>query len=98
MQIGYFLFFFLVVSIALALRLKNKLTRIFSIAAISAFFLAMMIVSVLPTNEVTDGRTVFITSLVFVGIIFTIIVLINVIVGIVGKKKVAGNLEQQKSK
>lgn len=95
MQIGYFLFIFLVVSIALALRLKNKITRIFSIAAISAFFLAMMIVSVLPTSEVTDGRTVFITSLVFAGIIFTIIVLINIITGMIGKKKIAENIEQE---
>jgi len=78
MQIGYFLLLFFIVSMLLVLRFKDVVTRIFSVAAICSFFLVMTLVSVLPATEVTGGRTFFIAAVTLFGIIFTIIVLINV--------------------
>jgi len=91
MKIGYILFLFFVISVSLALRLKNKITRIFTIGAISSFFLAMTFVSVIPATEVTDGRTFFIAFTLVIGSIFTVIALVNIFVGNIGKKKTAKN-------
>ena len=91
MKIGYILFLFFVISVSLALRLKNKVTRIFTIGAVSCFFLAMTFVSVIPATEVTTGRTVFIASVLVIGSIFTVVALVNVFVGNIGKKKTAKN-------
>ena len=62
----------------LALRLKDKVTCIFSVAAICSFFLVMTIVSFIPSTEITEGGTTFIASLVVVGFVFVAVALINV--------------------
>ncbi len=86
MQIGYILLLSFIISMTLVLRIKDSLSRIFSVAAICSFFLIMTIVAVLPITEVTPGRTLFLTSLSLIGIIFIVVVLINILVKNLGKK------------
>jgi len=79
MELGYFILFFLVVTTVLALRIKNKVSRIFLVAAICSFFLVMTVVAVLPDSAITAGYSLFVTSLSLVGFIFVVIVLINIL-------------------
>jgi len=87
MQIGLVILIAFIISMTLVLRIKEKVSRIFSAAAIACFFLAMTIVAVLPSGEVTSGRTTFVASLVVIGFIFVAIVLVNILFQNSGKKK-----------
>ncbi len=78
MQIGLILLLSFIVSMSLTLRLKDKITRIFSVAAICSYFLAMLVMSTLPSTEVTKGYTLFVSSVFLIGIIFTLVALINI--------------------
>ena len=78
MQIGLFLLICFIISMVLALRLKHKVTRIFSVAAICCFFLVASFTALIPSSEVNAGHTTFVASLVVIGIIFVAIVLINI--------------------
>ena len=79
MQMGYILLIFFIISMVLVLKLKDKINRIFLVAAICSFFLVMTIISALPVTEVTKGSTLFITSVSLVGIVFIVIVLVNIL-------------------
>ncbi len=89
MQIGYILFLFLIISVMLALRLKDKVSRIFSVAAICSFFLVMIIVAALPSVDVSSGNSIFVAGVTLVGIVFTVVVLINIFFQNLGKKSKA---------
>lgn len=86
MQIGYILIIFLIISVVLAYRLKSKISRIFSIAAVGSFFLVMVVVAVLPVDEVSSGNSIFIAGLSLVGTVFTVVVLVDIFFQNLGKK------------
>jgi len=95
MQIGYVLLISFIISMVLVLRLKDKVSRIFSVAAICCSFLVMSIVAVLPSTEVTNSRTVFIASVSLAGIVFITIVLINIFFKNVTRKS-PSNIKESK--
>jgi len=87
MSIGYLLFFSFIIAMLLATRLKHKVTRIFATSATAAFFIAMLIVSLIPSTEVSVGSTTLVASLVVIGFVFTVVALVNVFFQNSGKKK-----------
>lgn len=95
MQIGYILFIFLIVSVMLAFRLRDKVSRIFSIAAICSFFLVLIVVAALPAVNTSSGSSVFVAGLTLIGIVFTVVVLINILFQNLGKKSEVAGVDEQ---
>jgi len=75
-----------VVSMILVLRIKDMLNRILSAAAVCSFYLVILLVSVLPSTEVSKTSTFFIASITVAGIIFIVIVLFNILFKTFSKK------------
>ena len=95
MQIGAILLISFIVSMTLVLNIRDKINRIFSVAAICSFFLVITLVAELPETEVTRGSTLFIASVSLVGVVFVVIVLINVLIKNLGKKSENKNDEEK---
>lgn len=94
MTTGLFLLLSFIVSMSLVLRIRNKVTRIFSVAATGSYFLVMTVMAAIPSSEISQRSSLFISFVFIIGIVFTLVALINTFYQNLNRKSESENVEE----